>query len=115
MDFTTELCQKKVKEVLEGREVDAVISDMAPAASGIRSLDNENMLKLCYAALAFAVQMSRVGATFLVKLWQCGESKKLEEDLGKFYRNVRWVKPKSSRSDSAEVFCLGRDFRGLKT
>lgn len=88
---------------------------MAPNATGVRDLDTENIIKLCYAALKFALTMSNKGASVLVKLWQCGQTKTLETDMGRFYENVRIVKPLSSRADSAEIFMLGRGFKGLKS
>ncbi|KAJ8911162.1 hypothetical protein NQ315_013016 [Exocentrus adspersus] len=114
MDFTSSESQQTLIDSLNGKRADAVISDMAPSATGVRVLDNENIIKLCYIVLRFAVQVSKKNASLLMKLWQCGESKQLENDLAKFYNNVKVVKPNSSRSDSTEVFLLGRDFKGLK-
>lgn len=114
MDFTDQKSQQTVKNYLKEDKADVVVSDMAPPATGIRQLDNDNMLKLCYSVLEFALLVSRIGATFLVKMWQSGETKKLEIDIAKFYDNVKIVKPKASRADSAEIFLLGRDFKGIK-
>lgn len=114
MDFTSSESQKKIMDFLNDKKVDVVISDMAPNATGVRSLDNENIIKLCYAALRFAVQISKKDASLLVKLWQCGVTKELDNDIARFYNNVKVVKPNSSRSDSTEIFLLGRGFKGLK-
>nr|CAI5817065.1 unnamed protein product [Callosobruchus analis] len=114
MDFTVPASQQSLLEHLNHQQANAVISDMAPVASGVRDLDNENMLKLCYSALKFAVQISRTEGVLLVKMWQCGYTKQLESDMGRFYDNVRILKPKASRSDSTEIFLLARGFKGLK-
>ncbi|KAJ8929569.1 hypothetical protein NQ314_017733 [Rhamnusium bicolor] len=114
MDFTVPESQKKLFDYLNGEKVHVVISDMAPNATGVRDLDTENIIKLCYAALRFALQISRNNASLLVKLWQCGELKILENDMARYYSNVKVVKPNSSRSDSTEIFLLGRNFKGLK-
>lgn len=114
MDLTSSESQKEVIGFLNGEKVDVIISDMAPNATGVRSLDNENIIKLCYIALRFAVQISKKDASLLVKLWQCGETKQLENDFARFYNNVKIVKPNSSRIDSTEIFVLGRSFKGLK-
>lgn len=60
----------------------------------------------------FGVSVSRSGASIIMKVWEGRFCKNLEEDMSKFYDSVRWVKPKSSRSDSAETFILGRNFKG---
>lgn len=110
----TEKTQQLVKDFLNESKANAVLSDMAPSASGIRQLDNDNIIRLCYSVLRFALLVSRTGASFLVKLWQCGETKKLETDIARYYNHVKVVKPSASRGDSAEVFLLGRDFKGIK-
>ncbi|KAF7271728.1 hypothetical protein GWI33_015437 [Rhynchophorus ferrugineus] len=113
-DFTEASSQDKVAKELGGAKVDCVLSDMAPNATGIPDLDHENIIKLCYSVLKFALKHSNVGGSVLVKLWQCGDTKQLISDMEKFYRSVKSIKPKSSRSDSAEIFLLGREFKGLK-
>lgn len=115
MDFTLLENQVKIKEYLNDNLVDIVISDMAPKASGIKSLDQENIITLCYAALKFAIEMSKTNGTLLMKLWQGSGVKKLEDDVLNFYESVKIVKPLSSRSDSAEIFFLVKGFKGKQT
>lgn len=94
--------------------VDAVVSDMAPSPTGMKDLDHEMIVKLSYSALKFCLKISKVGGFFLTKIWDGGLRGKLENDLKVFYNHVQVVKPKSSRSDSAEIFLLAKDFKGLK-
>ncbi|XP_067625988.1 rRNA methyltransferase 2, mitochondrial [Eurosta solidaginis] len=114
LDFTSKSAQKRLREALAGRRVNCVISDMAPNATGIRMLDNENIMNLCYAALRFAVSMSAPDAHLVVKLWSNGDVAKFEKDMERFYEHVKRVKPESSRSDSAEIFLVARRFKGLE-
>ncbi|KAL1494388.1 hypothetical protein ABEB36_009994 [Hypothenemus hampei] len=114
MDFTEQTSQEKLVNFLGSNRADAVLSDMAPSATGIRDLDRENIIKLCYSALKFAVIVSKKGASVLVKLWQGQEMLDLQRDMSRFYDNVKIVKPNSSRSDSIEMFMLGRGFKGLR-
>lgn len=113
-DFTKIESQNKIKEILQDRKVDCVLSDMAPNATGIKDLDQENIISLCYSVLRFAVTMSSPGANLLVKVWDNGEVPILEKDMLKFYKSVKFVKPRSSRNDSAEKFVLAKGFLGLK-
>lgn len=87
---------------------------MAPNATGIRVLDQENIITLCYTVLRFAILMSSPNASLLVKVWDNGEVAKLEEDMSKFYHSVRNIKPAASRKDSAEKFVLAKGFKGRK-
>lgn len=87
---------------------------MAPNATGIKDADAENIVTLCFCTLQFAVLFSEVGAALVMKLWQCGQQKRLEDAANKFYKSVKIAKPESSRSDSAEIFLVCREFKGLK-
>lgn len=101
--------------MLDGRKIDCVLSDMAPNATGVRNLDHENITTLCYTVLRFAAMMSTPGASLLMKIWDNGESGKLVEDISRFYKTVKFVKPKASRMESAENFILATGFYGLKS
>lgn len=114
-DFTDPDTQKDIKELMRGRFADLVLSDMAPNASGDNALDHDAIVKLVYSALRFSVLHSAEGAAFLAKIWDGNRSGKLEEDLRKFYKHVKTIKPKSSRKESAEKYVLAQGFRGLKT
>nr|CAD7198712.1 unnamed protein product [Timema douglasi] len=114
-DFTTAATLEKLLSAMKGRRADAVVSDMAPNATGVRAMDHENIVQLAYSATRFAVQTSRVGAFLLVKLWDGASTIALERDLTRFYDKVKAVKPMASRSDSAEMFFLARGFKGLQS
>lgn len=115
VDFTSDNGQKRILDVLGDRKVNVVLSDMAPNATGIKMLDQENIVKLCYSVLRFAVKMSDVGGAVLMKMWQCADVPKLETDMNKFYKVVKIVKPNASRGDSAELYLYGKGFLGLES
>lgn len=63
----------------------------------------------------FALPVTKPGGICLVKLWDGNKTSAVETDLQRFYKKVRRVKPKASRSDSTEVYLLASDFLGIKT
>lgn len=111
-DFTLPETHEKIRKLLDGRLINCVISDMAPNATGIRVLDKENIMKLCYSVLRFAIPLSAPNAHCLMKIWDNGDVQKLEETILKFYKKVKRIKPPASRSDSAEIFILAKEFGG---
>ncbi|XP_076632131.1 mitochondrial rRNA methyltransferase 2 [Colletes latitarsis] len=113
-DFTDAASQDKVMELLKDNKADVVLSDMAPNASGIRDLDHDNIVKLVYAALMFALKTMRVDGTFVCKLWDGGKSQQLEKDLLRFYKSVKNVRPQATRDESTEKFFLARGFKGVE-
>lgn len=87
---------------------------MAPNATGVRSLDQDKIMDLCYNVLRFAISMSAENASLLVKVWDNGHIKKFEETALRYYKSIKHIKPDASRSDSAEKFLLAKDFCGMK-
>ena len=110
-DFTTLETQEKILKILEGRKVHTVMSDMAPNATGLKSMDHELIIALCLSALKFSLPVLKDGGTFLGKIWQGNQQARLESLMKTFFKTVRVVKPNASRNDSAEVFLLARNFK----
>ncbi len=109
-DFTKPETQEKILHLLNGKKADVVLSDMAPNATGVKSLDHELIINLCFAALKFSRDNLKEDGTFLCKFLQGGRWKYLESAMKQMFREVRLVKPLASRTDSAEAFALGRHF-----
>lgn len=112
-DFTDSKTHDKIRELLNGRKIDCVLSDMAPNATGVRILDQDKIMDLVYSVLQFAVLMSSENANLLVKIWDNGNVKKFEEIALRYYKSIKQIKPAASRGDSAERFLLAKEFRGL--
>lgn len=98
--------------MLNGRRVDCVLSDMAPNATGVRFLDQQKIMELCFNVLRFAILISSPNASLLVKIWDNGDKKKFEEIALRYYKTVKYIKPEASRGDSAEHFILAKEFLG---
>ncbi|XP_046751177.1 rRNA methyltransferase 2, mitochondrial [Diprion similis] len=114
MDFTTPQAQDKIREHLAGSSVDLVMSDMAPNATGVKEMDHQNIVALAYVALKFALVVSKPEASFIVKLWDGGAAKNVEDDIRKFYKTVKVLRPDATRTESSEKFLLAKGFKGLK-
>ena len=102
--------QQKILNMLDGQRVDVVLSDMAPNASGMKSLDHENIIDLCLVGLKFSAAVLKDGGTYLCKLWQGGRQPELQEFMQQCFNTVKVIKPKASRTESAEIYMLGRNF-----
>lgn len=113
-DFTDPKTQERIKELLNGRKIDCVLSDMAPNATGVRTLDQDKIMDLVYNVLQFAILMSSENASLLVKIWDNGNVRKFEEIALRYYKSIKQIKPDASRGDSAERFLLAKEFRGIE-
>jgi 23S rRNA (uridine2552-2'-O)-methyltransferase len=92
--------------------VDIVLSDMAPAMSGHREIDQLRSVGLAEAALEVAGAMLKPGGDFVVKLRQGVGEVDFVGELKKRFMQVRRVKPPASRSESAEFFAVATGFKG---
>ena len=110
-DFREQQPFDKLRELLNGRDVDLVISDMAPNLSGMATVDQPRSIYLCELALDFAVQTLKPGGNFLTKIFQGEGFDAYMRQLRENFASVITRKPQSSRSKSSEVYLIGRDFR----
>ena len=86
--------------------VDAVISDMAPPATGHRETDHVRTVALAEAALALAFEVLKPGGAFVAKVTQGGSGKELLVRLKRRFGTVRHFKPKASRKESPETYVV---------
>jgi 23S rRNA (uridine2552-2'-O)-methyltransferase len=107
-DFTSPETVAKLKELIGGRPVDVVMSDMAPNISGNRAIDQPRILALLDEALAFAREVLRPGGDFLAKAFQGEGIDTFTRELKQHFRTVKIVKPKASRPESREIYLLAR-------
>lgn len=111
MDFLDDAAPARIAEVL-GSAPDIVLSDMAAPATGHRRTDHLRTMHLVEAAADFAVEVLEPGGHFLAKTFQGGTEATLLEQLKRCFRSVHHVKPPASRSESAELYLLAKDFKG---
>lgn len=50
-DFTSVKTWNKIKEILNGRPIDIILSDMAPNATGVKHLDHDLIIKLAFSVI----------------------------------------------------------------
>lgn len=94
-----------------GSGYDLVLSDMAPATTGNKSVDAARSHELCCRALSLAETLLLPKGRFVCKIFQ-------GEDFNHFVTQVKAVfcrhkifKPESSRKASKEIFIIGFDKR----
>lgn len=86
---------------------DAVLSDMAPATTGNRHVDEARSLGLCEMALYIAEKCLVPGGHFVCKIFQGGDTKAFTEAVRSRFERQTAMRPKSTRKASREVFVIG--------
>src|SRR6267143_4237101 len=112
VDFGEEAVLRRLDDVLEGRKLDLVVSDMAPNLSGVSATDQARSIHLCELALEFARVHLKPQGAFLVKVFQgTGYPAFLAAMRGVFVV-VASRKPGASRGDSKEMYLVGKELKG---
>jgi len=89
------------------RPVDVVLSDMAPNLSGIAASDAARMAELVELAVEFARGHLAVGGALVCKVFHGSGYSQLVERFKAEFRTTKAIKPKASRTKSAETFLVG--------
>lgn len=92
---------------MNGGMVDVVLSDMAPKTTGIRDMDAQRSYALNQQVLELSGDLLRPHGTLLVKAFQGAPLEQLRREFSSSFAQVKLCKPKSSRSESVEIFLLG--------
>jgi 23S rRNA (uridine2552-2'-O)-methyltransferase len=96
-----------LETLLAGRQVDVVLSDMAPNLSGIASADAARMSHLVEVAVDFACKHLRPQGALVCKVFHGSGYSQLAKLFKDTFRVVKPIKPKASRDKSAETFLVG--------
>lgn len=112
-DFLDEAAPGRLKAELGG-PADVVLSDMAANTVGHTKTDSLRTMALAETAAHFAAEVLAPGGTFVCKVLQGGTEKTLLDDLKRWFKDVRHVKPAASRADSSELYLVAMGFRGGK-
>ncbi|MDM8334876.1 RlmE family RNA methyltransferase [Wolbachia pipientis] len=106
---------KILKEKFKDQKFDVILSDMAPESCGLKSLDHIRIMLLCEATLSLAKHFLNHGGKFVVKILQGESDKDFFNELKKMFKKVKYFKPKSSRSESTEMYLVSLDFTGSRS
>jgi len=87
-------------------EFDVVLSDLAPATTGIRSVDSSRSFALFQRALTLADELLVPGAHFLGKLFQGPGFDEMVKELKSRFSKVKGIKPRATRKQSKEIFLV---------
>ena len=114
LDLTDPDAAERIDDALNGKKADLVMSDMHAPATGHKQTDHLRIMGLVEAALDVAEDVLAPGGTFLAKVLQGSAGKELVARLNSSFAKVRHVKPKASRTESAEMYVLATGFRGTQ-
>jgi len=87
-----------------------VLSDIAPRTTGNKWVDQQHSLRLARRTLEIAREFLVNGGNYFVKVFQGEDFTEFVKEVQDIFKVVKIVKPKSSRTESREVFVLGMGY-----
>jgi len=109
-DITNEELIVRLRRIRPGFKV--LLSDLAPKTTGNRWADHQQSLNLARATLLLADKLLHPKGHFLVKVFQGEDFPVFFDEVKEQFAMVKTIKPKSSRTESREVFLLGMEYGG---
>jgi len=110
-DFREPEVFDKVLGLLPARQVDVLLSDMAPNLSGVDAIDQPRSLHLAELAVEMAEGVLKPGGHALIKVFQGSGFTELLQSVRRRFGRVKLIKPEASRSRSPEMYLLAMQFR----
>lgn len=108
-DFQDEAVLSALDNLLDGRKIDLVISDMAPNITGVRSVDEAQYESLLDSVLYFCECRLKQNSHLLVKLFEGSAAHYYRREVKSRYRTGAVRKPGASRSKSREYYFLAKN------
>lgn len=94
-------------EILEGRSVNVLLSDMAPNTTGIRATDQARSYELCEQVVKISDKFLVPGGHLVMKIFEGPDVEKLIKTLERNFRQTKRLKPEAVRKGSFETYFLG--------
>ena len=111
-DFTDPAILNHMQGLIDADGLDVVMSDLAHNTVGHKQTDHLKIIGLLELAYGFATDNLKPGGVFIAKAFQGGETAQLLAEMKLQFKDVRHFKPKSSRSDSSELYLVALGFKG---
>jgi len=95
------------------RQVDVLLSDLAPSLSGVRARDEANADALLDFVFAWIEECMRPGGKLLIKIFMGGDFPARRDRLRAVFASVRVTKPEATRKGSSEVYVIASGYSGV--
>jgi 23S rRNA (uridine2552-2'-O)-methyltransferase len=107
-DITDSETVKELKQKLNRRKADVVLSDMSPDISGTYSVDQARSIWLGEHALDVAEQLLKPKGTFICKIFEGEDTKEFLDKIKRRFYIVKKFSPKASRKSSSEIYIIAK-------
>ena len=89
---------------------DLILSDIAPNTTGHQSTDHLRISSMIEDITSILNSIAKVESSFIFKIWKGKEESLIINNLKEKFKKISYFKPKSSRSESSEIFIVAEKF-----
>jgi 23S rRNA (uridine2552-2'-O)-methyltransferase len=104
-DMTEPEMLQQILSFLPGK-ADVVLSDMSPNISGVWEVDHARQIDLATKAMDLALKILCTNGNFFTKVFEGDLLNDFIKTVEKHFEEVKFIKPKASRSQSSEMYIL---------
>ncbi len=110
-DVTKTETLEQIKDIMNEKNADVILSDMSPDISGNYSVDQARSAWLCESALHVVTQLLQPGGHFICKIFEGEDTKAFIEKVKHQFMVVKTFSPEASRKSSSEVYIIAKSFK----
>lgn len=110
-DVTKTETLEQIKDLMNGKNADVILSDMSPDISGNYSVDQARSAWLCESALHVVTQLLQPGGHFICKIFEGEDTKAFIEKVKHQFMVVKTFSPEATRKSSSEVYIIAKSFK----
>jgi len=105
-----ELKAEQIQNILQKNNLpskfDVIVSDLAPATSGVKDVDSERSLELIKKAFSFIPPLLKKEGSFVCKAFESNDVHFLAKKVSSLFRFFKIFKPRATRKRSRELYVI---------
>ena len=113
-DITDSHIQSKLDELLDGRKMNSIISDISPHITGKWDVDQAVAMNLVSMVFDYSLPHLSDGGSFVTKLFQGVGVDELIKVVKPYFSVCKRFSPEASRNSSSEVYLVCKNFKSWK-
>jgi 23S rRNA (uridine2552-2'-O)-methyltransferase len=110
-DMTDDTSINEIKNLMDNKKADTVLSDMSPDISGNYSVDQARSIYLSEQALKTCNELLKPGGNFVCKVFMGEDFQDFFQKLKDKFQSVKQFSPNASRKTSSEIYIIAKSFK----
>ena len=110
-DMTDDNSINEIKNLMDNKQADTILSDMSPDISGNYSMDQARSIYLCEQAFKTCNELLKPGGNFVCKVFVGEDFQEFFQKIKSNFQTVKQFSPSASRKTSSEIYIVAKSFK----